>query len=221
MIATGHPTIEREKMAKKPPKDDKKTKAPKPKAGAPDDIKPTPEQLASAEKSLEQPLIINAQYTKDLSFEAPSAPGIFAELQGKQPDINLNINVSANPVQDKVVEVIFEAHAECKLGDKVVYILELEYAGVFTLNVPDEHLQPIMLIECPRLLFPFARNILADVTRDGGYPPLMLGPLDFAGMYQAKLKELEQEQTAGGGNGGGDGGDGGGGDGGGEKPAAD
>lgn len=199
-------------MAKKPPKDD-----------APAGVEPTPEQLAAAEKSLEQPLIINAQYTKDLSFEAPSAPGIFAELQGKQPDINLNINVSANPVKDKVVEVIFEAHAECKIGDKVVYILELEYAGVFTLNVPEEHLQPIILIECPRLLFPFARNILADVTRDGGYPPLMLGPLDFAGMYQAKLKELEQEQTAGGGNGGGDGGDGGGdgGDGGGEKPAAD
>ncbi len=208
-------------MAKKPPKDDKKTEDPKPEADAPAGIEPTPEQLAAAEKSLEQPLIINAQYTKDLSFEAPSAPGIFAELQGKQPDINLNINVSANPVQDKVVEVIFEAHAECKLGDKVVYILELEYAGVFTLNVPEEHLQPIILIECPRLLFPFARNILADVTRDGGYPPLMLGPLDFAGMYQAKLKELEQEQTAGGGNGGGDGGDGGGGDGGGEKPAAD
>ena len=206
-------------MAKKPPKDDKKTEDPKPESGAPADVEPTPEQLAAAEASLEQPLIINAQYTKDLSFEAPSAPGIFAELQGKQPDINLNINVSANPVQDKVVEVIFEAHAECKLGDKVVYILELEYAGVFTLNVPDEHLQPIMLIECPRLLFPFARNILADVTRDGGYPPLMLGPLDFAGMYQAKLKELEQEQTAGGGNGGGDGGDGGDGDG--EKPAAD
>ncbi|MEE9317699.1 MAG: protein-export chaperone SecB, partial [Rhodospirillales bacterium] len=173
-------------MAKKPPKDDKKTEDPKPEADAPAGIEPTPEQLAAAEKSLEQPLIINAQYTKDLSFEAPSAPGIFAELQEKQPDINLNINVSANPVKDKVVEVIFEAHAECKLGDKVVYILELEYAGVFTLNVPEEHLQPIILIECPRLLFPFARNILADVTRDGGYPPLMLGPLDFAGMYQAK-----------------------------------
>ncbi len=118
--------------------------------------------------------------------------------------------------------MILEAQAECKNGDKVVYILELEYAGVFTLNVPDEHLQPITLIECPRLLFPFARNILADVTRDGGYPPLMLGPLDFAGMYQAKLKELEQEQAAGGGNGSSDGGgDGGGGNGGGEKPAAD
>lgn len=209
-------------MAKKPPKDGKKTKDPKPEADAPADIKPTPEQLAAAEASLEQPIIVNAQYTKDLSFEAPLAPSIFAELQGKQPDINLNINVSANPVKDKVVEVIIEARAECKTGDKVVYILELEYAGVFTLNVPDEHLQPIMLIECPRLLFPFARNILADVTRDGGYPPLMLGPLDFAGMYQAKLKELEQEQAAGGGNGGGGGGDGGGdgGDGSGEKPAA-
>ena len=206
-------------MAKKPPKDSKKTKDQKPKADAPAGDEATPEQLAAAEASLEQPIIINAQYTKDLSFEAPSAPGIFAELQGKQPNVNLNINVSATPVQDKVVEVILEAQAECKIGDKVVYILELEYAGVFTLNVPEEHLQPIMLIECPRLLFPFARNILADVTRDGGYPPLMLGPLDFAGMYQAKLKELEKEQAAGG-KGGGDGGGDGDGDGGGEKPAA-
>lgn len=206
-------------MAKKPPKKgDKKTKDPKPEADAPAGDDPTPEQLAAIEASLDQPIIINAQYTKDLSFEAPSAPGIFAELQGKQPNVSLNINVSANPVQDKVVEVILEAQAECKIADKVVYILELEYAGVFTLNVPDEHVQPIMLIECPRLLFPFARNILADVTRDGGYPPLMLGPLDFAGMYQAKLKELEQEQPqAGGGNGGGDGG---GGDSADEKPAA-
>ena len=205
-------------MAKKPPKEDNKTKDPKPEADAPAGDEPTPEQLAAAEESLEQPIIINAQYTKDLSFEAPAAPGIFAELQSKQPDINLNINVSANPVQDtKVVEVVLEAQAECKLAGKVVYILELEYAGVFTLNVPDEHLQPIMLIECPRLLFPFARNILADVTRDGGYPPLMLGPLDFAGMYQAKMQELEQEALASKGDGGGgNGGD----NSGGEKPAA-
>ena len=75
--------------------------------------------------------------------------------------------------------------------------LELEYAGVFTLAIPEEHLQPVLLIECPRLLFPFARNILADVSRDGGFPPLMLGPLDFAAMYQAKMQELEKTTAAG------------------------
>lgn len=135
---------------------------------------------------------INAQYTKDLSFEAPAAPGIFSVLQGSSPDIKVNINVNINRAQDKAFEVVLEIHADCKVKEQTAFILELQYAGMFTLNVPDEHLQAILLIECPRLLFPFARNILADVTRDGGFPPLFLGMVDFAGMYQARLKEMQQ-----------------------------
>ena len=142
-----------------------------------------------------QAITINAQFIKDLSFEAPAAPDIFSLMQESPPDINVNINVNANPLQDKVFEVIIEFHAECRVKEQVAFILELVYAGVFTLNVPDEHLQPILLIECPRLLFPFARNILADVSRDGGFPPLMLGPVDFANMYQAQLQELQKAQT--------------------------
>ena len=87
--------------------------------------------------------------------------------------------------------------AQCKIKEKVGFILELEYAGVFTLNLPDEHLQPVLLIECPRLLFPFARNILADVSRDGGFPPLMLGPIDFASMFQNQVQEMEKANAAG------------------------
>jgi len=175
-------------MAEKPPKDDAKQEAP---ADAP------------SEQGVEQPLVINAQYTKDLSFEAPEAPGIFAAMQEKQPAINVNVNVSANPLQEKTFEVIIEFQAECKVDETIAFILELEYAGIFTVNVPDEHLQPVLLIECPRLLFPFARNILADVSRDGGFPPLMLGPVDFASMFQAKLNELgaAQAQAQGGGGG--------------------
>lgn len=148
--------------------------------------------------STEMPITINAQYTKDLSFEAPAAPGIFGALQESAPDISININVNANPLQDKVFEVILEIHAECKVKEQMAFILELQYGGVFTLNIPDEHIQPVLLIECPRLLFPFARNILADVSRDGGFPPIMLGPVDFGGMYQAKLNELQQASAEGG-----------------------
>ncbi len=162
-------------------------------AAAPPDEGPGEAGPGEADQdTVEPPIIINVQYTKDLSFEVPSAPGIFNALQNQQPEISVNINVGANPVQDKVFEVILEINAECKIEKQVGFILELDYAGVFTLNIPEEHMQAVLLIECPRLIFPFARNILAEVSRDGGFPPLMLGPVDFAAMFQAKLQELEQ-----------------------------
>ncbi len=185
-------------MAKKPEKDKKpaaEEKKPAPDAGSGEEQKPAAE-AGGAEEA--QAITINAQFIKDLSFEAPAAPGIFSLMQESPPDINVNINVSANPLQDKVFEVIIEFQAECTVKEQVAFILELEYAGVFTLNVPDEHLQPILLVECPRLLFPFARNILADVSRDGGFPPLMLGPVDFAAMFQAQLQEIQKAQAGGG-----------------------
>ncbi len=145
----------------------------------------------------EQPIIINAQYIKDLSFEAPGAPMIFSKMQEENPDMSVSVNVAANPLQDNTFETVLEIQAECKIKDEVAFILELVYAGVFTINVPDEHVQPVLLVESPRLLFPFARNILADVSRDGGFPPLMLGPLDFASMFQARLQEAEEAMAAG------------------------
>ena len=143
------------------------------------------------QETVEPPFTINAQYTKDLSFEVPSAPGIFRALQTQEPDLYVDINVGANPLQDKVFEVVLEINAECKIEQQIGFIIELDYAGIFTLNIPDEHLQAVLMIECPRLLFPFARNILADVSRDGGFPPLMLGPVDFAAMFQANIQNLE------------------------------
>jgi len=196
-------------MANKSEKDKKKDKKPaakeeKPAAdagsgvdsGAQDPPAPDPAKAGGAEAA--QPITINLQFIKDLSFEAPAAPGIFSLMQESQPDINVNINVNANPLQDNVFEVVLEFQAECKVKEQVAFIFELEYVGVFTLNIPDEHLQPVLLIECPRLLFPFARNILADVSRDGGFPSLMLGPVDFAAMFQAKIQELEKAQPGGG-----------------------
>lgn len=148
------------------------------------------------EQQQQQPIVINAQYIKDLSFEAPHAPQIFGLLRDNQPNISVNINVNATPMGENVFEVVIDAAATCKAQDQTAFILELSYAGLFTLNVPQEHLQPVLLIECPRLLFPFARNILAEASRDGGFPPLMLGPVDFVAMYQSQLQRQAGQQAA-------------------------
>jgi len=142
-------------------------------------------------------LAVNGQYIKDLSFESPNSPSILAELQNKQPDVNVNVDVQAGKMEGQAAqnmyEVVLDMRAELKLNDKVGFIVELKYAGVFTINIPEEHIGAMLLIECPRMLFPFARNIFADVTRDGGFVPLMLQPIDFAAMYQANLSRQVQE----------------------------
>lgn len=141
-------------------------------------------------------IMVNAQYTKDLSFEVPAAPQVFIDMQSNQPDININIEVNARPAAEKMFEVELSVTANCKVGESTGFILELLYAGLFTLNIPEEHRQAVLLIECPRLLFPFARNIIADVTRDGGFPPVMLGQVDFVGMYQNQLEAAQQNASA-------------------------
>lgn len=141
-------------------------------------------------------LSVNSQFIKDLSFEAPSGAKAFIAMQKSQPTIGVNIDVQATTFQDppNTYEVTIHVKAECKIGETVGFIVELVYAGLFTVNVPKEHLQPVLLIECPRLLFPFARSILANITRDGGFPPLMLGLVDFAGLYQARMVELAKQK---------------------------
>lgn len=142
------------------------------------------------------PFSVNAQYTKDLSFEVPAAPNVFGMMQSQPPDISINIDVRAQPLQQNAYEVTLNVHARCQVGETVAFILELAYAGLFTVNVPKEQMGPMLLIECPRLLFPFARNIIADVSRDGGFPPLMLGPVDFAAMYRNQLARARTEAQA-------------------------
>jgi len=153
-----------------------------------------------AEQAQLPPLTINGQYIKDLSFESPNAPAILSELQNKQPEVNVNVDVNARKLEagetPNLYEVVLDVKAELKLEDRVGFIAELQYAGVFTLNVPDEHLTAILLIECPRLLFPYARNILSDTTRDGGFVPLFLQPIDFAGMYQANMQKQAEAASA-------------------------
>lgn len=146
---------------------------------------PSPEPAAATGGGpAEAAITLHAQYTKDLSFEAPSTPRVFALLQQKPPEITVAIDVRAVGLQPDVYEVILRIKSECKSGDTVGFILELVYGGAFTLKVPAESLEPVLLIECPRLLFPFARYIVSDVTRDGGFPPLLIAPVDFVQMYR-------------------------------------
>jgi preprotein translocase subunit SecB len=147
------------------------------------------------------PLVVNIQYVKDLSFEVPNAPQVYATLRA-QPQVAINLDVQVRRLQDgqDVFEVTLavkaEAHEPATNGaaPAVVFIAELAYAGVFTLNgIPEASVEPVLVVECPRLLFPYARNILADITRDGGFPPVLLQPIDFLQLWQARQA---QGQTA-------------------------
>lgn len=137
-------------------------------------------------------LVVNAQYVKDLSFENPRAPASL--VAGKeQPKIEVKVNVNARGLQEQIYEVTLEIQADAKVAEGQAFIAELIYAGVFTVaNVPQEVLRPLLLIECPRLLFPFARGIIADVTRDGGFPPLFLSPIDFVALYRRQFALQDQ-----------------------------
>jgi preprotein translocase subunit SecB len=137
-------------------------------------------------------LMVLAQYAKDLSFENPNAPRSLTQTE--QPQINVTVNVSASPMTetDVEVELRLEGKAEGSIG--VMFNIELVFAGVFRLqNVPQEQMHPVMMIECPRLLFPFAREIVASAVRQGGYPPLLLDPIDFVSLYQQRMAQASSE----------------------------
>ena len=149
---------------------------------------------------------IRTQYIKDLSFENPSAAERPPEAE-RSPDIQVNVQVAVRRLEAPNFEVTLQITANAKYQEKPVFLVELTYAGVFTLiGIPQEALEPTLLVECPRLLFPFARRIVADVTRDGGFPPLLLGPIDFLALYrngqaqaQAAQAQAGQGQPPGGG----------------------
>jgi preprotein translocase subunit SecB len=160
------------------------------------------------------PLVVNVQYVKDMSFEVPGAPAIYSQLRAA-PQVNINLDVQARRItqgQDAfevAIVIRAEAHehtpangagngagngelnrpAEPPAGGipPTVFVAELTYAGVFTLQgLPENAVEPVLLVECPRILFPFARNILADITRDGGFPPVLLQPIDFVALWQQR-----------------------------------
>lgn len=150
---------------------------------------------AGAPGATTPPLAVNLQFIKDLSFEVPGAPMIYTTLKAP-PRVDINLDVQARRIQEgqNVFEVTLAIRAEATEPNANgaapgprVFLAELAYSGVFTLTgIPDNTVEPVLLVECPRILFPFARSILSDVTRDGGFPPVLLQPIDFLALWQSR-----------------------------------
>jgi preprotein translocase subunit SecB len=148
---------------------------------------PTP----AAAQDMQPQLTVVSQYIKDFSFENPNAPKSLAGRQD-QPQIGIQINVGANPLSETDIEVVIKLDGKAEVGTTLLFRFELEFAGVFRIrNVPQESMNPVVLIECPRLLFPFAREIIATAVRNGGFPPLLLDPVDFVGLYRQKMAQQQ------------------------------
>ena len=139
-------------------------------------------------------LNVLAQYIKDFSFENPNAPQALQPGQ-QQPSISIQINVNAKPLAETDVEVELKLDGKAESSGTVLFAFELLYAGLFRIqNVPQENVHPLVMIECPRLLFPFAREIIAAAVRNGGLPPLLIDPVDFAGLYRQRMGEAQPVQ---------------------------
>ena len=145
----------------------------------------------SAAGSERQPnLQIMGQYVKDLSFENPGAP---AGLSGN-PSMDMGVDLKARPVGPDHYEVVFHLRVKASNEERTLFMLELAYASLVRLsNVPEEAVQQLLLIQVPHLMFPFARRVVADVVRDGGMPPLVIEPIDFASLYQQRMTQAAQQ----------------------------
>ena len=134
-----------------------------------------------------------AQYVKDLSFENPNAPRSLGP-QETPPNISIQVNVNAKPLAEGEYEIELILEGKAGEGEGLLFSFELNFAGVFRLaNIPENHVHQVLMIECPRLMFPFARAVLANAVRDGGFPPFLLQPIDFAQLYQARMAEMGQQ----------------------------
>jgi preprotein translocase subunit SecB len=144
-------------------------------------------------------LILNAQYIKDLSFENPRAPQSLIQ-QTTQPDVEINVDVKARNLGPEVFEVVLTINATARAQGETVFLVELAYGSVVTVkNAPAELVSALVLVETPRIVFPFARAVIANATRDGGFPPLMINPIDFAELLrrqQADTQTLGATDTA-------------------------
>ncbi|MHB8885366.1 MAG: protein-export chaperone SecB [Methylovirgula sp.] len=137
------------------------------------------------------------QYTKDFSFENPNAPRSLGP-QSQAPNIAIQVNVNVRQMAETDFEVELLLEGSAADGTDVLFKFELNYAGLFRLiNIPQNEMHPIVMIECPRLLFPFARQIVAEAVRSGGFPPLYIDPIDFAGLYRRRLEEMAAQQDEG------------------------
>ena len=149
-------------------------------------------------KAEEQQLLlqINAQYIKDLSFEAPALPQALLNLS-QAPDIQISVDVNASKLDDKnhyTVDLHIKVQADKKEDHKSLFLCEVVYGGLVTLEAPESHIEPLLLIEVPHMLFPYARAIIGNLVREAGFPSLQINPIDFAALYRARLAQKQQEK---------------------------
>lgn len=142
------------------------------------------------------PIVIHAQYMKDLSFENPHAPQTF-QGQGGNPEMDMNIEIDVQKLEDEskseLYEVVLKINASAKRGDQTLFIVELDYAALVSVNAEEKHHHPLLFVEVPHTIFPYARQIIADSTQGGGYIPLLLNPVDFKSMYMQRFADKTEK----------------------------
>lgn len=139
-------------------------------------------------------ILIQSQYIKDLSMEIPHAPQIFAKLRGKNPNVNVSLDINTEKLEDHVFNVMMNITINGDVEKEKAFILELTYAAVVTVNVPAEHEEPVLMVEIPHMIYPYAREIVSTTMGQAGLPPMLLNPIDFMGMYQAKKQAPANKQ---------------------------
>lgn len=134
------------------------------------------------------------QYTKDFSFENPKAPRSLSQQTQQGPQMSLQVNVSTAPLGEDDYETVLQLEGKAELGGETLFAFDLSYGGVFRIqNVPQEHIHPVLVIDCARLLFPFARQIIAEAVQNGGFPPFYVPSIDFAALFQQRVQELQAQ----------------------------
>ncbi|MDJ0611929.1 MAG: protein-export chaperone SecB [Kiloniellales bacterium] len=144
-------------------------------------------------------LLLNTHYVRDLSFENPNAPMVYADLPSA-PTIDVTVNVDVRNLQERLFEVVLSMRVKAHAEELTVFLVELDFAGLATVGdaVPEPEVEKMLLIDVPRFLFPFARAVVSDVTRDGGFPPLLINPIDFEDLYESRqARDAELAQSAG------------------------
>jgi len=159
---------------------------------------PQQPQSTGANAQVQPPLTLHTQYVKDLSFESPNAPAVFGEAGQQAPQLDIQLNVGARPLQQRIFEVVLDIEVTAKLPqDRTAFHVSLSYGCVVSLGpqVPEERFEGVLLVDCAAIIFPFARRVIGDATRDGGFPPVLINPVDFAGLLQQRRAQAQAAQA--------------------------
>ncbi len=149
------------------------------------------------EQQQQPAIMVQSQYIKDMSMEIPHAPAIFKKMRQHNPQVNVEVNVEAQKLdEDKTFSVLLNIRINGDIEQEKAFILELSYGAVVTLNIPEEHREPVLMIEIPHMLFPFARQIVSTTITNAGLPPLLINPIDFMAMFNAKKAREGNGQKA-------------------------